>query len=167
MMRRGTRGELAGCWGGGVCTCKTMQDGGGSHSLTFAQTPFPISSNTPQPIPLVCPVLALFPRLAAPRQTQPRAGDMGRLESERGPLSANVTFVSHWGLASSKKAERLNSSPWRASHRNATDIVLPVYISLRKLEKYGITRSRHHPKFATMAPPEIRERNGPLFWFAG
>eukprot|EP00198_Chlamydomonas_reinhardtii_P004447 XP_001693783.1 exostosin-like glycosyltransferase [Chlamydomonas reinhardtii] len=94
-------------------------------------------------------------------------GDMGRLESERGPLSANVTFVSHWGLASSKKAERLNSSPWRASHRNATDIVLPVYISLRKLEKYGITRSRHHPKFATMAPPEIRERNGPLFWFAG
>ncbi|KAG2443675.1 hypothetical protein HXX76_002023 [Chlamydomonas incerta] len=93
-------------------------------------------------------------------------GDMGRLESERGPLSANVTFVSHWGLSASK-AERLNSSPWRASHRNATDIVLPVYISLRKLEKYGITKSRHHPKFAATAPPEVRERNGPLFWFAG
>ena len=58
---------------------------------------------------------------------------MGRLESERGPLSANVTFVSHWGLYRSK-AEQLQSPHWRASHRNATDIVLPVYLTLRKLQ---------------------------------
>ncbi|KAG2438928.1 hypothetical protein HYH02_010722 [Chlamydomonas schloesseri] len=93
-------------------------------------------------------------------------GDMGRLESERGPLSANVTFVTHWGLSASK-AEQLSSPHWRASHRNATDIVLPVYLSLRKLQKFGILNSRHHPKFATLAPPEVRERSGPLFWFAG
>ncbi|KAG2443680.1 hypothetical protein HXX76_002028 [Chlamydomonas incerta] len=93
-------------------------------------------------------------------------GDMGRLESERGPLSANVTFVSHWGLSTSK-AEQLKSPHWRASHRNATDIVLPVYLALRKLQKFGILNSRHHPKFTTLAPPDVRERNGPLLWFAG
>ncbi|GLC66435.1 hypothetical protein PLESTF_000427100 [Pleodorina starrii] len=89
-------------------------------------------------------------------------GDMGRIESERGRLSENVTFVTHWGLHADKPF-----SGWRASHRNATDIVLPVFLGPSKLSRMGIFTSRNHPKFATKAKPALRERNGPTFFFAG
>ncbi|KXZ44080.1 hypothetical protein GPECTOR_74g694 [Gonium pectorale] len=89
-------------------------------------------------------------------------GDMGRAESERDHLSANVTFVTHWGLYRDKPF-----SNWRASHRNATDIVLPVFLGANKLNVMGIFKSRNHPKFATHAPEELRRGDGPTFFFAG
>ncbi|GIL43909.1 hypothetical protein Vafri_1495 [Volvox africanus] len=89
-------------------------------------------------------------------------GDMGRIESERGPLTANVTFVTHWGLYAPKP-----TSGWLASHRNATDIVLPVFLGANKLSRLGVFTSRNHPKFATKAQPELLPRNGPTFFFAG
>ncbi len=87
---------------------------------------------------------------------------MGRVESERGPLARNVTYVSHWGAYNPRPF-----SHWPASHRNATDVVLPVFLGANKLGRMGIFTSRNHPKFMTKAKPALRERNGHFFFFAG
>ncbi|KAG2495607.1 hypothetical protein HYH03_006207 [Edaphochlamys debaryana] len=77
-------------------------------------------------------------------------------------LFRDLTFVTNWGLH--KDRER---SSWRATHRNATDIVLPVFLKATRLGQMKIVMSRHHPLFPSRAPPELRERSGPFFWFAG
>lgn len=87
---------------------------------------------------------------------------MGRQESERGPDTANVTFVTHWGLHAAK-----TYSGWRPSHRNATDIVLPVFLGASKMARMGIFTSRLHPKFSVRARPDVLQRDGPTFFFAG
>ncbi|KAG2483237.1 hypothetical protein HYH03_017894 [Edaphochlamys debaryana] len=96
-------------------------------------------------------------------------GDLGRAEAEYvrkqsklHRLFANMTFVSYWGLHQNR-----SDAGWRASHLNATDIVLPVYLMHNKMASLGLTRGRHHPKFLAKASPALRERTGPLLFFSG
>ncbi|KAG2484983.1 hypothetical protein HYH03_016277 [Edaphochlamys debaryana] len=89
-------------------------------------------------------------------------GDTGRRESEKGGRTRNMTFVSHWGLWRDRPR-----SGWKASHRNDTDIVLPVFLPPPYLKRLGLAASRHHPRFQDRALPELRQRSGPLFWFSG
>lgn len=70
--------------------------------------------------------------------------------------------MSHWGAYNPRPF-----SHWPSSHRNATDVVLPVFLGANKLQRMGIFTSRNHPKYMTKAKPELRERNGHFFFFAG
>ncbi|KAG2495587.1 hypothetical protein HYH03_006187 [Edaphochlamys debaryana] len=95
--------------------------------------------------------------------------DLGRSEIDHprtlGDLTQNITFVTYWGLTQDRPSAGIR--PWTASHRNATDIVLPVFISPGKLRRMGAYSGRNHPKYDLKAPPAELERNGPTLYFAG
>ncbi|KAG2486865.1 hypothetical protein HYH03_014548 [Edaphochlamys debaryana] len=94
-------------------------------------------------------------------------GDWGRTEVEyarkfpESHITQNITFATYWGLYEDRPCG------WEASHRNATDIVLPVMLRPGKMEALGLLQGRLHPAFPELAQAQLRERSGPLLYFAG
>ncbi|KAG1674838.1 hypothetical protein FOA52_015226 [Chlamydomonas sp. UWO 241] len=88
-------------------------------------------------------------------------GDLGVQETsaEVRTLTANATWLTHWGLHQSKR----KCCHWDVAHRPEKDVVLPVYISGGHFKQFGFDNNPMHPLYANHP---FNHRSQPFF-FAG